>query len=66
MAVKINGRVPLGTVDMIMDNRRKTIFRFSGLKVIRSLELTIVETNNKARKGSGFGEIELRLIKDDR
>ena len=32
-------------VDMIMDNRRKTIFRFSGPKVIRSLELTIVETN---------------------
>ena len=66
VAVKINGRVPLGTVDMIMDNRRKTIFRFSGPKVIRSLELTIVETNNKARKGSGFGEIELQLIRDDR
>ena len=66
VAVKINGRVPLGTIDMVMDNRRKTIFRFPGPKVIRSLELTIVETNNKKKKGAGFGEVELQLIKDER
>lgn len=66
VAVKINGRVPLGTIDMVMDNRRKTIFRFPGPKVIRSIELTIVETDKKKKKGAGFGEIELQLIKEER
>ncbi len=60
VAIKLNGRVPAGTVDMVMDWRRKTVMTFPGPKTVTSIELTVLETNKKAKKGVGFAEVELQ------
>jgi len=59
--VTINGKNVLGVVDMVMDDRRKTVWPFPAAKNVRALRLDVVETRVAGLKGVGFSEVELQF-----
>lgn len=57
--VKVNGAF-IGTVNMIRDDRRKTVFTFPKMRSVKTLELKVVDTHIQGQKGVGFAEVELQ------
>ena len=59
--VTINRRNVLGVIDMVMDDRRKTVWPLPKPKNVRSIRLDVLETQVQGLKGVGFAEVELQL-----